>query len=543
MANKQVIPNKEPDEVDLYEAREERRRIENKAAGRSDPDQAIFTYHSSGASSSGYGDGTINLYPEYVVYHQYFRRLENWKAPSDGERGAYHHTQRFPLSEGILSKIRSTLESLRGEWNYIAMCDGSFSLVSREYDLYIMDRRMNTVLDVLKEIEGWSQRSIEIQSSANLVTPEQDDYDFTGPHDGLEPSWRNEMAVRALNDYSAEQLGISVIRTESYKYRVRGCLYGGALGDAFGYPVEFSSHRVIQKDYGAEGLRWSYTSQEPMVVSDDTQMTMFTLEGLLRGLQESADLDEEIRLAYVDWLGTQRPFGEDWSPRGQIYHDSKLWFARAPGKACISAIEAGAYGTPESPINDSKGCGGVMRVAPFAFVATWKPMQAFDAAVRAAAMTHGHPLGYLSAGALAYLLHLEVVSGYAPRTAAAATVSFLRSQEGAAPLIDLLVHAIRLAEDSVDSPVECVAELGQGWVAEEALAIGLYAALRAGSLEEALEIAANHDGDSDSTAAIAGQIFGGSRGWYGLALSMGKERLDVYDLLEGLLDQFFEIRQ
>lgn len=528
-------------EVDLYEAREERRRIENKAAGRSDPDQAIFTYHSSGASSSGYGGGTINLYPEYVVYHQHSHRLENWKEPSDGECGTYHHTQRFPLSEGILSKVRNTLESLRGEWNYIAMCDGSFSLASREYDLYIMDRRMNTVLDVLKEIEGWSQRSVEIQSPANLVTPEHDDYDFTGPHDGLEPSWFNEMAVRALNDYSAEQSGNSVIRMEAYKYRVRGCLYGGALGDAFGYPVEFSSYRVIQKDYGAEGLGWSYTSQEPMVVSDDTQMTMFTLEGLIRGLQEGADLDEEIRLAYIDWLGTQRPFGEDWSPRGQIYHDSKLWFARAPGKACISAIEAGAYGTPESPINDSKGCGGVMRVAPFAFVATWKPIQAFDAAVRAAAMTHGHPLGYLSAGALAYLLHLEVVSGDAPLTAAAATVSFLRSQEGAEPLIDLLEKAIRLAEDTVRAPVECVAELGQGWVAEEALAIGLYAALRAGSFHEALEIAANHDGDSDSTAAIAGQIFEGSSG-YGLALSKWQERLDVHDILEELLDQFFAIR-
>jgi len=35
----------------------------------------------------------------------------------------------------------------------------------------------------------------------------------------IRPSWRNEMAVRALNDYSAEQSGNSVIRMEAYKYR------------------------------------------------------------------------------------------------------------------------------------------------------------------------------------------------------------------------------------------------------------------------------------------------------------------------------------
>jgi ADP-ribosyl-[dinitrogen reductase] hydrolase len=86
-----------------------------------------------------------------------------------------------------------------------------------------------------------------------------------------------------------------------------------------------------------------------------------------------------------------------------------------------------------------------------------------------------------------------------------------------------------------------VAELGQGWVAEEALAIGLYAALRAGSFHEALEIAANHDGDSDSTAAIAGQIFEGSDG-IGLVLSKWQERLDVHDLLEKLLNDFLKIR-
>jgi ADP-ribosyl-[dinitrogen reductase] hydrolase len=54
--------------------------------------------------------------------------------------------------------------------------------------------------------------------------------------------------------------------------------------------------------------------------------------------------------------------------------------------------------------------------------------------------------------------------------------------------------------------------LGQGSVGEEALAIGLYRALAGGSFAETLAIAANHDGDSDSTASIAGQLCGA---WHG----------------------------
>ncbi|HKL76849.1 MAG TPA: ADP-ribosylglycohydrolase family protein, partial [Gammaproteobacteria bacterium] len=50
--------------------------------------------------------------------------------------------------------------------------------------------------------------------------------------------------------------------------------------------------------------------------------------------------------------------------------------------------------------------------------------------------------------------------------------------------------------------------LGRGWIAEEALAIALYCALSAPNLEEALILAVNHDGDSDSTGAITGNILG-----------------------------------
>ena len=57
-------------------------------------------------------------------------------------------------------------------------------------------------------------------------------------------------------------------------------------------------------------------------------------------------------------------------------------------------------------------------------------------------------------------------------------------------------------------PWGAIHSIGGGWVGEEALAIALYAVLAGGSYGEAIRIASNHDGDSDSTASIAGQLWG-----------------------------------
>ena len=77
-----------------------------------------------------------------------------------------------------------------------------------------------------------------------------------------------------------------------------------------------------------------------------------------------------------------------------------------------------------------------------------------------------------------------------------------------------------------------VSALGLGWVGEEALAIGLYSTLASASFNDAMVIASNHDGDSDSTAAIAGQIYGA---WKGMN-EIPHNWILALDVLEPLLD-------
>jgi ADP-ribosyl-[dinitrogen reductase] hydrolase len=188
-----------------------------------------------------------------------------------------------------------------------------------------------------------------------------------------------------------------------YNSQVQGTLFGGAIGDALGYKVEFKGLNSIRASYGEQGIQEPEKTDGQFVVSDDTQMTMFTLEGLTRGLGKTGEtILEEIRLAYIDWLSTQSPPEIGWQSRGEICNDKLLWFLRVSGNTCLSASRAGTHGTLTDPINDSKGCGGVMRSAPLGLVKAWSQREAFDMGCKIAAMTHGNPSGHLSAGAFIF---------------------------------------------------------------------------------------------------------------------------------------------
>ena len=72
-----------------------------------------------------------------------------------------------------------------------------------------------------------------------------------------------------------------------YRTRVRGCLLGGAIGDALGAPVEFLSRReILQRSDGAglrEYLPATFGSSVGFgLITDDTQMTLFIVEGIIR---------------------------------------------------------------------------------------------------------------------------------------------------------------------------------------------------------------------------------------------------------------------
>lgn len=326
--------------------------------------------------------------------------------------------------------------------------------------------------------------------------------------------------------------------------RVAGSLLAGALGDAAGYLVEFSSLEEIRRNYGPSGLTLvALGDQESLVVSDDTQMTLFTLEGILRAVEAGAveleSVEQHVREAYLDWYGTQ--VRTDRVPTGKLASNRVLQHRRAPGLTCMAALKAGGNSWAALPgrrLNDSKGCGTVMRTAPIGWFGHWSAEEAFEIGVRASAITHNHPTGYIAGGAMAAIVHF-LMEGASLNDAALQARQLAAAWPGHDETVIAIDLALHLANSSRIPGPEVIAEMGEGWVAEEALAIGLYAAIRGETVTEALELAINHSGDSDSTASIAGQLRGAVEGLRGMSLDR-VHNLDVIELANKLIDTAFD---
>ena len=98
--------------------------------------------------------------------------------------------------------------------------------------------------------------------------------------------------------------------------------------------------------------------------------------------------------------------------------------------------------------------------------------------------------------------------------------------------IDLIDKAIVLSKENIDD-LEAIRELGQGWVAEETLAIAIYCSLKySDDFDKAIIASVNHSGDSDSTGAVTGNILGA---YLGLK-SIPKKYLDNLELKDVILE-------
>jgi ADP-ribosyl-[dinitrogen reductase] hydrolase len=343
--------------------------------------------------------------------------------------------------------------------------------------------------------------------------------------------------------------------------RIRGCLLGGALGDSLGEPVEFmQSATEIARRFGTTAPAKLGYAHGPFI-TDDTQMTLFAAEGIIRAGDARWDddavvLTREVQAAFLRWLSTQQggdPERIASSPAGWLVTERRLHHPRAPGNTCLSALQAqvGAktLATVTSVLNDSKGCGAVMRAAPFGLAARTRE-QAFRWARDTGAITHGHPSGYLSAA------HFAAVVWGVSRDEA-----FLTSVEHASVLLraernhDETTEAVSKATSLIGRgpPSASVIEsLGGAWVGEEALAIALLCAgtCQGGSPEaiaEALWRSVAHAGDSDSTGSMVGNLLGAMYGvealpprWLDdleLAGVIDRVARDLHAALEGRVDE------
>lgn len=300
-----------------------------------------------------------------------------------------------------------------------------------------------------------------------------------------------------------------------------------------GAPVEFLARSEIIRQFGPDGIRGPepWDGRPAGSYTDDTQMMLATAGALIQAAdmwarEQSVDLTELAWERYTHWCGLQ----------DDPHYD------RRPGATCLKSLRAGTPGDTFDPINDSKGSGGIMRVSPVGLM--FESERAFEVGVDLAALTHGHPSGYLAAGAFADIVS-RVVRG-APLLSAIADAreQLLGWEEEAAETLAALDLAVELFISDVH-PVEATSLIGQGWVAEEALGIAVHCALSyPEDWVEGTLAAINITGDSDTTGCLTGALLGASLGreaipqaWVGsLEGSKGIERA-ARDLWEIVGDQ------
>ena len=373
-------------------------------------------------------------------------------------------------------------------------------------------------------------------------------------------NFRGNSFYREEDETEAKRMAEKSRCSPGQRDKIRGSLVGGAAGDALGYAVEFIGESQIFAKYGEKGITSYETDRKTgkAVISDDTQMTLFTANGLLfcetraalRGI--GARPRSYVEMSYQDWLFTQQySFADRTKPRHTVswlMEVPELYKRRAPGNTCLHALiqrrdkHISAGDCIKEPINNSKGCGGVMRVAP---VGLWRGDIAIDhldmEAAQISAITHGHSLGYMPAAVLAHIVNRLV---YPKREMTLKEIvieakhtieKLFEGDENLDKLSYLIDLAVSLSENT-ESDLDNIHRLGEGWVAEETLAIAIYCSLRyQKDFSAALIASVNHKGDSDSTGAVTGNILGALIGYEAIDQKW-KTDLELLDVISEISD-------
>ena len=303
---------------------------------------------------------------------------------------------------------------------------------------------------------------------------------------------------------------------------VRGCLLGGAVGDALGAPVKFPDRETVLRRCG-DGTGG---------MTDDMQMTLFLAEDLLQATGEEnrdpAELMNPVRQRRL------KPRVNEVDPSCRnldngLVREKRPGCRSAPGMSCLRAQEDNVSSFRSCHHSNARGT--VMRMTPVGLLL--EPEAAYEYGCRLSAIAQGHSTGISAGGAFAMLI-AYLLPGASLEEALARVELHLRKRDEARETL----AALRAAEKAGR-----ITELGGGRGAEEALAIGVCCARKhPRKFAEGVLEAVNISGGGSSAGAITGSILGVLNGEESIP-EPWRRNLRGFDIVSRIADELYRKKE
>lgn len=282
--------------------------------------------------------------------------------------------------------------------------------------------------------------------------------------------------------------------------KIKGCVYGGALGDAFGYRKN---------------------NKEAVEYSDNTERVLFTS----RGLTECKDIHflDSIYESYVDWCDSKNIQSNE---KGSIYYSVN---ENSDYRGLVGVAPVGIYFDTSDKDDDTRVQVGLL-------------------GAQTAAITNGHPIGYIPAFGLAYIINDLMYSKDSIKTSVDKLISIIKSddvdlcnKQYEKEFLELLNKTVDLVNNNnIDSDnIHTISNFGSIENSDIAFAIALYCCLRyEDNCEKAVETAVSYNRENSSTGAIAGNIIGAKVGYNSIP-DKYKKSIKSTDLLDKASEELF----
>ncbi|AOT69716.1 ADP-ribosylglycohydrolase family protein [Geosporobacter ferrireducens] len=261
--------------------------------------------------------------------------------------------------------------------------------------------------------------------------------------------------------------------------KIRGMLFGLALGDALGGPLEFMKQEDIRWKFGIveDMMGGGWLDLEPGETTDDTAMMLCVVKGIL---EKPGDPIESIGNHFIQWYASNpKDIGITTRHALEAYQSHKNW---------MKAGEAAHRASDEK----SAGNGALMRCAPVAFFYKDDYEKMVEVTKMQSRMTHIDPLG-IEACCINNHILWELFRGKGLEESILSALEQYDSE--------------KRYQDCIERTVT-YQQLKPSGFAVDTLRCSIYALLNTGDFYDAVVTAVNMGGDADTIGAVTGAIAG-----------------------------------